>query len=198
MKTKELIQLLQEEDPSGEIDVVVGNQAISFIENLPYFYDGRKQEVHLKNGDIYKLSYANSGSKIKIHTYDFDTIVYDREGKIEVDCSALPEYNRDKTIERYKKIAEASKRHRQEMELEDFCKWVICLARERFGEINEEELKGEAVKMFINEKMSHNDPFPADSNMYDSYCQRRETQWAGMFDVVEDEGFIEIRRKLKS
>lgn len=41
MKTKELIRRLQEEDPSGEAEVVVGGEDIYFVEAMPAYYDGR-------------------------------------------------------------------------------------------------------------------------------------------------------------
>lgn len=41
MKTKELIRLLQENDPSGELEVVGSYGDIYFIERLPDYYDGK-------------------------------------------------------------------------------------------------------------------------------------------------------------
>lgn len=43
MKTKTLIKLLQEADPSGELECNAGLKDIFFVERLPYFYDGIAQ-----------------------------------------------------------------------------------------------------------------------------------------------------------
>lgn len=43
MKTKELIRQLQEADPTGELEVTVGKEAIWFVQTLPGYYDGCHQ-----------------------------------------------------------------------------------------------------------------------------------------------------------
>ena len=74
MKTAELIRRLQEADPSGDLDVVVGCEDILFIESLPSYYDGPK---HLLVRDPAKAPYYDvvgglisyEGEKIKIHCH---------------------------------------------------------------------------------------------------------------------------------
>lgn len=43
MKTKELIKLLQDQDPSGELEVTVGKTPIETVLALPAYYDGPVQ-----------------------------------------------------------------------------------------------------------------------------------------------------------
>lgn len=40
MKTRELVRRLQEEDPTGELEAVVGNEDIYFIEEQEAYWDG--------------------------------------------------------------------------------------------------------------------------------------------------------------
>lgn len=70
MKTKELIELLLREDPSGELDVVIGNQPVSVVQKLPAYYDGPLEVLeyaehnrfvlvkgkYVRDTDIYKVN----------------------------------------------------------------------------------------------------------------------------------------------
>lgn len=68
MKTKELIKFLQEEDPEGNCDVAVGNCPITYIERLPYYYDGRLQFVEQDvNGKYIRAGWKSDCSKIVFH-----------------------------------------------------------------------------------------------------------------------------------
>jgi len=43
MKSKKLIELLQAEDPTGEIEVCIGNQDVFCLESKPAYWDGCPQ-----------------------------------------------------------------------------------------------------------------------------------------------------------
>jgi hypothetical protein len=71
MKTKELIRLLQEQDPSGELECCVYNVDIHCVECLPAFYDGSLQVLkrdHSKNPyyNVIGAAYVDQGHKIVI------------------------------------------------------------------------------------------------------------------------------------
>lgn len=67
MKTKELIKMLQEEDPSGEMDVVVDNLDILGIYGEPSYWDGCKQLfVRNEKGQIIGAEYRSDGDKLTI------------------------------------------------------------------------------------------------------------------------------------
>lgn len=58
MTTGELIKMLQEADPSGELPVCVGNHDVYFVQNLPAYYDGPLQQlVHdeSKRGECWSI-----------------------------------------------------------------------------------------------------------------------------------------------
>ena|SRR5271157_3466792 len=72
MKTSEFIKLLQEEDPNDECVVCVSNHPVSWIEKLPYYYDGRLEHIEKdEKGNVIKVGYLGGGMKMKIH---YDTI----------------------------------------------------------------------------------------------------------------------------
>lgn len=72
MKTSEFIKLLQEEDPNDECTVCVSNHPVSWIEKLPYYYDGRLEHIEKDaTGRVVKVGYKGGGMKLKIH---YDTI----------------------------------------------------------------------------------------------------------------------------
>lgn len=62
MKTGELIKLLQEADPSGELPVCVGNHDVYFVQKLPAYYDGPLQQ--LIHDDSLRPYWSIVGAKI--------------------------------------------------------------------------------------------------------------------------------------
>ena len=71
MKGKELIRQLQEEDPSGELEVCVGNLDIHFVSREPAYYDGclqvLKRDENNKFYNIIGAELRSTGDKIQIH-----------------------------------------------------------------------------------------------------------------------------------
>jgi hypothetical protein len=82
MKSKDLIAFLQKEDPSGEIEVVVGQSDIYFAERLPMYYDGcpiilirdKSKEPYY---DIKGFRATSEGEKIKLYCYDAEDVIWD-------------------------------------------------------------------------------------------------------------------------
>lgn len=78
MKTKELIALLQKEDPSGELECCVDNSPIMFISRLPAYYDGILRKLILdENDSVSGIKFISSGFKIKLQLYDYDDLIAD-------------------------------------------------------------------------------------------------------------------------
>lgn len=72
IKTSEFIKLLQKEDPNDECYVCVSNHPVSWIEKLPYYYDGRMEWIEKDDhGTPIKVGYPTDKQKLKIH---YDTI----------------------------------------------------------------------------------------------------------------------------
>jgi len=78
MKSKDLIKLLQEEDPTGEEEVVIGNSDICSVASLPGYYDGSYSLlVKDESGDIIGAEYRSDGSKLCIYTMDWYDVLSD-------------------------------------------------------------------------------------------------------------------------
>jgi hypothetical protein len=78
MKGKQLIKLLQEMDPTGEIEVCIGNEAISHLDGMPAYYDGRLQMIETdKDGCAVSATYVSGGEKIKIITHDIEDEIWE-------------------------------------------------------------------------------------------------------------------------
>jgi hypothetical protein len=70
MKTRELIKLLQEEDPSGECHVRINSEPISSVYSLPGYWDGPYNYLEKdENGDPIWVQ-STKGDKIDIGTVD--------------------------------------------------------------------------------------------------------------------------------
>lgn len=90
MKTKKLIQLLQEEDPSGELECCVGNVDIYFVSKEPAYYDGR-QEILVRDeaNPYYNVTGAKitgRGDKIQFHLLSIDDAIWN-DPELPVDLS---------------------------------------------------------------------------------------------------------------
>jgi hypothetical protein len=82
MKTKDLIAALQTEDPSGELEVSVGNIDIHFVEKEPAYYDGCLQVLKRDESqkDCYNIiggEFRSQGDKIVIHALALKSVLWD-------------------------------------------------------------------------------------------------------------------------
>lgn len=83
MLTKDLIKKLQELDPDGNKEVVVGCEDIHFLESLPMYYDGRpillKRDLSRSGYNIVgaRVGDFTGNGKIQIHTLSLEELFYD-------------------------------------------------------------------------------------------------------------------------
>jgi hypothetical protein len=89
MKTKELIRLLQEEDPSGEMDCVIDNQDILYVCGEISYWDGCKQIlIRDETKDCYNVigaEYRSDGWKLSIVSYGiYDALCVDPDLPVKV------------------------------------------------------------------------------------------------------------------
>ena len=83
MKTKDLIKLLQEEDPTGECHVRGWSGAISHVWGKPGYYDGPYsylEEVEIDGKETKRMVFSSKGNKIDIHCYDLTDLCWDLDG----------------------------------------------------------------------------------------------------------------------
>jgi hypothetical protein len=76
MKTKEVIRLLQECDPSGEEEVLVGNHSLFDIMMEPAYYDGSAQIlIRDETNPYYNVigaRWTNEGNKVVITAFGIE------------------------------------------------------------------------------------------------------------------------------
>ena len=98
MKTKELIRLLQENDPSGELEVAVNNQPIYTVAAEPAYYDGNLQMLiqdhSVETYNIIGYKVTGKGSKVSLTTMDLESVLLD-EPDAPVDLSELEGYSKE-------------------------------------------------------------------------------------------------------
>lgn len=113
MKTKELIRLLQEEDPSGELECNVDGKDIYFVEKLPGYYDGAykvliRDETKKNQYNIDGISIRRDGFKIRLNTMGYDEVLLDNP-------DAIVEYSDTQTKQHYEESVENCRKENREM-----------------------------------------------------------------------------------
>jgi len=121
MKTKELIEQLKENDPSGELEVCVDNLPIYFVDVLPAYWDGRLQcliQDHSKDPYYNIVGYriTSNGDKLNLRTMDLGTVLLDNpEAVVELDLDSMPSEK-----PRWEKIVEKERKEARTI-LRDVC-----------------------------------------------------------------------------
>jgi hypothetical protein len=113
MKTRELVRLLREADPSGDMDVVAAdNSDIHFVEVQPAYHDGLGQALARdEECNFYNVTggrFLVSGHKVRLHALSIRDAIRDRPD-MPVDLSEIEKdtpYDLDrheKQIERWRR-----------------------------------------------------------------------------------------------
>ena len=84
MKTKNLIKLLNEADPSGELECCVFNEDIYFVEVINSYWDGclqvlKRDELRKHEYNIIGAEYRSLGDKVCIRPMSIEDYIYDCE-----------------------------------------------------------------------------------------------------------------------
>ena len=111
MTTRVLIEMLQEQDPSGELPVFDYHGQPYFVQRLPYYYDGIPALIiHNENTGYYSpisAKFVDNGDKIIIESLSLeDLIMHDPD--FEIDTSGLNDRDRneyDQAIEEFRQCA---------------------------------------------------------------------------------------------
>jgi len=178
MKTKDVIKRLQEVDPSGELDVSVGNIDIHFIDVEPGYYDGIQQvlirDETCRYYNIVGGKFNSSQNKVVIHTHAISDFLFENPDGY-VDYSGLPEYNKQSYKESLDKVREFSRDSSYKLELEYFQKHIRQRAAELSSELDDIDYY---AKKFFDENLKYTDKIPEDIPFLgDSYVGRRNKQW---------------------
>lgn len=99
MKSKDLIKELQNIDPTGETEVLIGNQDIWFLEKMGAYYDGAMQtKIIDQNGNPLGVKFHRNPkvSKICMRAFDMMDIPDFNNIILEFDDCCSPEFKQDK------------------------------------------------------------------------------------------------------
>jgi GrpB-like predicted nucleotidyltransferase (UPF0157 family) len=113
MKTKELIKLLQEEDPSGELECNVDGKDIYFVEKIPGYYDGAykvliRDDSKKNQYNINGISIRRDGWKVVLKTMGYDDVLLDNP-------DAIVEYSDLQTKQQYEESVESTRKENREL-----------------------------------------------------------------------------------
>lgn len=198
MKTKELIRQLQEADPSGEVEVCVGNVDIHFVDIEPAYYDGtlqvlKRDESKSPYYNIVGGKYCRTGSKVVLHTLSISDAIANG-GDFEVDYSELSDERREATKKAHDGIRSFMDNMKYDHELEHFQRWAMDKAK-----VLTEDLEDfrDRVRFFFEKNVSPDDELPEGGvPMGYSYNTCREKQWEEKFKVYLSQGaFLEIGKR---
>lgn len=196
MKTKELIRLLQKEDPSGEEDVCVNNIDIFFVEKLPAYYDGAAQVLIRDDSkkpyyDVVGGKYKRIGWKIQIHTLSISDVIEDTCCE-NIDYSELASDQVQKTKDAHSQLRTFVKEVENKIECDNFVLW----AKKKASLLTEDlETMERIAKQFFEDNLNRSDPIPTDIPVLGySYTTRRWAQWDREIDVYMDQGYLYIKK----
>jgi hypothetical protein len=207
MKSRELIRLLLEEDPTGETEVSVGNIDIFGVHLEPSYWDGKLQllirdESKKPYYDVVGGKYCVRGSKITITPMSITDVLWD-DPDVPVDYSELGQYA-EKYREADDKTRQASRDVALKVEMEAFQCWVkskaeairpgdtddCCNAADYFFEKHLHV--GDPVKDLPKQK--HVDSSGNEYECWPSWNDRRNAMWDDTLEVYWRGGWG-IRKK---
>ena len=188
MKSKEVIRLIQEIDPTGEIEVCVGNEDIHFIDRVAAYYDGCLRVLVRDPGkepyyDVVGIKYVSKGDKIDIHTLSVKDVIWE-DPDVPIDYSGLGKAQAAHYLELNEKDRAEVVKLLRDSELKLFLRWANDTARTAFPGLPEYPVQGPA-EGFFDGNLGSEDPLPEvearegseGHKVYDSYVDRRKKQW---------------------
>ena len=197
MKSSKLIELIRDADPTGEVEVCIGNADIFNVERLPAYYDGNLQvlvrDESLEYYNVKGAKYYSSGDKVQINTLCVSDALFEDPENFVIDYSDLNEEKAARLRENHESHREWCRDLENTSELELFIEWV----KEQSGSLCDDidELKAVATR-FFEKNVSYKDPLPEGGiplNM--SYNTCRKMQWSEKFTVLFESGFLKVAEK---
>ncbi len=189
MKSKRLIELLQEIDPSGETEVCIGNVDIDCIVNMPAYWDGSLQVLQRnENDDIIGAKYVRTGEKLQIYPLSISDAIDGRK-EFKVDYSELDPKRAEATKKAHEDIKDWHERLHVELELNQFTDWV----KSKIDVEEDLECIHATIKNFFKKHVSPKDYIKIPLGQ--SYESARKLQWEQKYQVDFIEGFFNIKEK---
>jgi hypothetical protein len=197
MKSKEVIRQLQEVDPSGEVEVCIGNCDIHFLTQIPAYHDGTLQVLErdkdVRYYNITGAKYVRTGNKIVIYPLSIQDAISNSPKDFPVDYSELSESQAQATKKAHDELREWHRKADYEMEKRFFTDWAKKETEKLT--VDTEDIESE-VNRFFEANVSPDDQLPNGRVLAGhSYASTREVQWSEKFEVVMDDAFLKIRKK---
>lgn len=202
MKVKELIRLLQEEDPTGETEVCVDNIDIFSVHTEPAYWDGKLQLLIRDDSkkpyyDVVGAKYVTKGCKIVLHPMSVSDVLWDNPDA-EVDYSELHPSSVASYKEQDDKTRQRSRDVELKVEMDGFYRWV----KKKVDAVRPGEECRYVADSFYKENLSPKDPVKdlppkpdKDGNLWHpSWAERREAYWDDLLEVYWEGGW-EIRKR---
>lgn len=185
MKTKELIRLLQEADPTGEEEVTVGNTDIHFVDASEAYYDGC-QQILIKD-ESRKGSYNVIGGKVRaegikvcIHTHSITDAIFNNP--------KLPiEYDSHYAKNHYKKYHDKMRKFSRDVDYKIGLESFIQFVTNRIPAIEKEKIVKVATEFYdrnlksrarYDENVANYEIIrPDGGKSYPSWHDREQTHW---------------------
>lgn len=184
VKTKELIKQLQEADPTGEVEVTVGNTDIHFVDALPSYYDGCQQILirDEKNKDSYNIiggKVRSNGCKVMLRLHSIKDAIFDNP-KLPVDYSDLGFFYNGSYKKDHDRMRKFSKKCNYDISLRNFYDFV----KKRIPAIADDKTK-KAAKDFYDRNLKYKEidlpnypvKTPEGYTSYPSWNDREQTYW---------------------
>lgn len=189
MKSKELIRILQKQDPSGETEVCIGNADVDCIVAMPAYWDGCLQVLQRdEEGNIIGAKYKTQGEKIQIYPYPISEAINGHR-QLTVDYSELSPEKAEATKKAHNDLEEWHIRLHIELEFNNFMEWV----KSKLKVEEDMECIVASSKSFFDKHISPKDPIKIPLGQ--SYVSTRKLQWEQKYQVDFIDGFFKIKEK---
>lgn len=193
MKTKQLIKELMESDPSGELEVCVGNIDIHFIGTESAYYDGALQVLQRDSkGKIAGAKYFREGHKVNLYTMSITDAIfnYGPDDNLQIDYSQLHKETAAKTKQSHDDLRKWHQNLCNKLEYDNFLDWMKIKANNLTADT---ETINEIAFDFFKNHVSYKDVFPEDGiPQRQNYLEMRQQQWENNFQVVIENGHLKI------
>lgn len=210
MKTRELIEMLQKEDPSGEMECTIGNAPVSNVYRNPGYWDGCLQKFEKdEKGRISAGMFCSGETKVCLRSLSIWDMV--------ASYTDMPvKYDGEYAEKHYKESIEKWRAQMKDMHIDlekgDFVRYM----KKRLVEHEELDFEGTgddvddigmAAAEFYDNNMSPNDPMPEDllkmrekrdgHEIIPSWHERRCLQWDREINAVSENGKLVLRKETK-
>jgi hypothetical protein len=206
MKSKDLIKLIQQKDPTGEMECCIGNADIYLVYSDPSYWDGCLEVLERdKNNPYYNVTgakFTSKGVKLVLQPLSIRDAVFNDEN--------LPVQFDDYTKNKYEKIVEEWRKESREVNnSSEKSIFMSYIEKRYFNQENfDEELLKEAASKFYDESMSYLDEMPKDiltKKIQDegyiatpSWAERRREQWEREISLDVQDGKPFFKKELKN